>query len=161
MKLQRFSLDAGSLGGKIQLLRPLPSERRDGDTLIVDPWGELAPLRIHPEFATLIPIVTGEAFSHAMHGHMRPLMETIGPEPKHQLIRIPAPHDKCSLAKEGCVMHDLQRCRPRSKKLPECWAPVSEDAAAQRAMSIVTLAWSEGRYVVVVEGDEFVIGGVG
>jgi hypothetical protein len=160
VKLQRFTLDAGSLGGRIDILRPLPSETREGDTLIIDPWGELAPLRAHPEFASLIPIVTGEAMSHALHGYMRPLMEQIGVEPKYQLIQIPAPHDQCSLAEAGCVMFDQRRCHPRSKKLPECWAPVSEEAA-RRAMATVTLAWAEGRYVVVVEGDEFVVGGVG
>jgi hypothetical protein len=160
MKLQRFSLDAGSLGGPIDILRPVPSERREGDTLIVDPWGELAPLRQVPEFATLIPIVDGESFSHALHGRMRPLMEKIGLEPKYQLLSIPAPHDKCSIA-GACVMHDLKRCRPRSKKLPECWQPIGPEESVRRAMSIVTLTWVENRYVVVVEGDEFVIGRVG
>jgi len=164
VKLQRFNLDAGSLGGIIQILRPVPSERREGDTLIIDPWGELAPLRKEPAFAALLPVVTGEAFSHALHGHMRPLMEQIGPEPKHQLIRIPSPHDRCSVAGD-CVMYDAKRCQPRSKKLPECWSPEAGESTpedrAVRAMSIVTLAWAEGRYVVIVAGDEFVVGGVG
>jgi len=160
VKLQRFSLDAGSLGGVIKLLRPLPSERREGDTLFIDPWGDLAPLRDeHPEFAQLIPVVTGEAMSHAVHGRMRPLMEQIGAEPRHQLIRIPAPHDVCRVAGE-CVMYDSKRCQPRSKKLPECWSPEAEEDAL-RAMGIVTLAWAENRYVVVVEGAEFVMSGVG
>jgi hypothetical protein len=159
MKLQRFSLDAGSLGGRIHLLRPVPSETRVGDTLLIDPWGDLASLREEPAFAVLLPIVDGEAFSHAMHGRMRPLMGQIGPEPKHQLIRIPDPHNQCRV--EGtCPMYSLKRCHPRRLKLPECWTPES-DERAQRAMAIVTLAWAEGRYVVIVEGDEFVIGGVG
>lgn len=158
MKLQRFSLDAGSLGGRIHILRPVPSERREGETLIVDPWGELAPLREVPEFAQLIPVVDGEAFSHALHGWMRPLMEKIGPEPQHQLIRIPAPFDKC-VVRSKCIMHHKERCQPRSKKLPECWMPGREDLPREvlRAVSVVTLAWAEDRYVVVVEGDEFVV----
>ena len=159
MKLQRFNLDAGSLGGRIQILRPIPKETREGDTLVIDPWGDLAPLREEPEFALLLPIVDGEAFSHALHGRMRPLMEQIGPEPKHQLARIQPPFDKCQVA-DTCPMHDLKRCHPRRLKLPECWMPNSGDLS-RRAMSVVTLAWSEGRYVVIVEGDEFVIGGVG
>ena len=160
MKLQWFTLDAGSLGGRIDILRPIPRERRDGDTLMVDPWGDLAPLRLVPEFAQLIPVVDGESFSHALHGRMRPLMEQIGPEPKHQLIRIPPPHNQCSLANDGCIMFDAKRCHPRSKKLPECWWPLGEEDA-RRAMSTVTLAWMENRYVLVVEGDEFVVSRVG
>ncbi len=155
MKLQRFTIYAGSLGGTVQVLKPTPSETRDGDTLTIDPWGDLAPLREVPEFATLIPVVSGPTMSHALHGHMRPLMEQIGPEPKHQLIRIPAPYDVCSMAGE-CVMYDAKRCHPRSKKLPECWWPDAEEGV-RRAMAVVTLAWAENRYVVVVEGDEFVV----
>jgi hypothetical protein len=160
MKLQRFRLNAGSLGGWINLLRPLPSETREGDMLVIDPWGELAPLRLVPAFAALLPVVSGEAFSHAMHGWMRPLMESIGPEPKYQLLRIPPPHNKCVLT-SNCIMHDLKRCQPRSKKLPECWTPEGLEESARRAMGIVTLAWAENRYVVIVGGDEFVVGGVG
>ncbi len=155
MKLQRFSLDAGTYGGVIKLMRPLPSQRREGDTVIIDPWGALAPLRDEPAFAALIPVVTGEAMSHALHGRMKPLMEQIGPEPKYQLIRIEHPHDVCQVARD-CIMYDERRCRPRSKKLPECWSPISEESA-RRAMAVVTLAWAENRYVVVVAGAEFVV----
>jgi len=159
MKLQRFSLDAGSIGGKIDILRPLPSEKREGDTLIVDPWGVLAPLREVPAFAVIIPVVDGESFSDALHGRMRPLMEKIGPEPKHQLARLRPPFTECMRA-GTCFMFDERRCHPSRKKLPECWRPRGGDGAAQRAMATVTLAWSEGRYVVIVEGDEFVVGRV-
>jgi len=157
MKLQRFSLDVGSLGGKIDILRPLPTETRDGDRLLVDPWGVLAPLREAPEFATLLPVVDGEAFSDALHGRMRPLMLQIGPEPKYQLVRIPAPFNEC-VRSGSCIMFDAKRCQPRSKKLPECWLPRGSEGAAQRAMAIVTLTWAENRYVVIVEGVEFVVG---
>lgn len=158
MKVQRFNLNAGSLGGVIQVLRPVPRETREGDTLVVDPWGDLAPIRMVPEFASLIPVVSGEVFSHALHGYLRPLMEVIGPEPEHQLIRIPAPHNRCSLAAD-CISYDRSRCQPRSSKLPECWAPEGEQAA-RAAMALVTLAWVEARYVIVVEGPEFVVGRV-
>jgi len=157
MKLQRFNLNAGSLGRIIQILRPLPSEKREGDGILVDPWGVLAPLREVPLFAQLIPVIEGEALSHALHGWMRPLMESIGPAPEHQVIRIPSPFDQCSRAK-SCIMYNERRCRPRSKKLPECWLPDGGGLAVQHAMSTVTLAWVEGRYVVVVAGPEFVIG---
>jgi len=156
MKLQRFSLNAGSLGGKIDILRPLPTETREGDRLLVDPWGVLAPLREVPEFAALLPVVDGEAFSDALHGRMRPLMLQIGPEPKYQLARLPPPFNECRRAAK-CIMFDKRRCHPRSKKLPECWTPEGSPEA-QRAMATVTLTWAEGRYVVIVEGAEFVAG---
>ena len=156
MKIQQFDLDAGSLGGVIHLLRPVPSEVREGPNLLIDPWGELAPLRLVPEFAVLIPIVTGEAMSHALHGWMRPLVEALGIEPRYQLLRIPDPHNVCSLA-GSCMMHDSKRCHPRHKKLPECWLPEGVPEA-RRAMAVVTQAWVEDRYVVIVEGAEFVIG---
>jgi len=159
MRLQRFSLNAGSLGGKIDILRPLPTEERQGETLIVDPWGELASLRDVPEFAALIPVVDGESFSDALHGRMRPLMEKIGPEPKNQLASIRPPFDECMRA-GTCIMFDKRRCHPRRKKLPECWLPKGAEEDAQRAVATVTLTWAEGRYVVIVEGDEFVAGRV-
>jgi len=158
MKLQRFSLDVGSLGGPIDILRPLPSEKREGDTLIVDSWGILAPLRDVPGFAALIPVVDGESFSDALHGRMRPLMEKIGPEPKYQLARLRAPFTECERAAK-CFMYDKRRCHPCRKKLPECWWPRGGgDDAAQQAMATVTLTWAEGRYIVIVEGAEFVVG---
>lgn len=152
-RLRQFRIDTRHWG-ELKILRPLPSEERDGDTLIVDPWGDLAPLRDEPAFATLIPVVSGEVFSMALHGYAKPLIDVLGREPIHQLIKVEAPYHQCSL-RGACVMHDAARCHPRSKKLPECWWPETLTDEARRAVATVTLAWAEGRYVVVVEGDEF------
>lgn len=150
-------MDAGSLGGEIRLLRPVPREFRQDDKMIVDPWGDLAPLRQEPEFAKLIPVVTGEAFSHAMYGWMRPLMDQLGSEPRFKLMKIVEPYNRCS-ARNDCVMFNKDVCQPRHPKLPECWSPDVSDHSVIGPMAVVTLAWSEGRYVIVVDGDEFVIG---
>lgn len=151
MKVQRFIISTAHFGD-IPVLRPVPTETRQGDTLIIDPWGVLAPVRDYvPELARLIPVVTGEEWSHALHGHARPLMLRIGAAPK-ALLKL-TPLRECWLKGE-CIMYDTKRCVP-NKKLPECWQPTDVDDLALRAVALVTLAWAEGRYVVVVEGEEF------
>ena len=150
MKVQRFRLDTAHFG-QILVLRPIPSESRQGDVLTIDPWGCLAPIRdLAPELGRLIPVVTGEEWSHALHGHAHPLMQKLGPRPQDLLKMTPI--RKCSLQK-SCVMHHPKHCLP-NPKLPECWWP-DLDPEIQRPVSTVTLAWAEGRYVVVVEGAEF------
>jgi hypothetical protein len=45
-------------------------------------------------------------------------------------------------------------CKPGTGKLPGCYqAPAPKEIAA--IISMIGIAWDEGRYVVVVEGDEF------
>lgn len=154
MKVQRFIIATADFGS-VPILRPIPTEERQGDTLLIDPWGVLAPIRDHvPRLARLIPVVTGEEWSHALHGHARPLMLRIGAEPK-ALLKL-TPFRECAL-KHECVMHHTTRCLP-NPKLPECWVSGEVAETARRAVSVVTLAWAEGRYVVVVEGAEFSLG---
>lgn len=151
MKVQRFTIATIDFGS-IPILRPVPSEERQGDTLIIDPWGVLAPIRDQaPQLARLIPVVTGEEWSHALHGHARPLMLKLGAAPS-ALLKL-TPLRDCLLKKE-CILHHPTRCLP-NKKLPECWEAAGLEEVARRAVSVVTLAWAEGRYVVVVEGVEF------
>lgn len=152
--IQRFSLTT-SQWGEVKILRPTPHEQRVGEAIHEDPWGELSPLR-ETSFASLIPVVSGEVFSMALHGYAKPLMEQIGPEPRYQLIRIPPLYRQCSQRKP-CLMFDSKVCRPGHKRLPECWAPEVEVPAAMRAVAMVTHAWTEDRYVVIVEGGEFTL----
>jgi len=154
VKLQRFTISTQAFGD-VPLMRPTPAEERQGDTLLVDPWGVLAPVRDHvPGLARLIPVVSGEVFSHALHGHARPLMLVLGPTPQ-ALLKMTKVRE-CALQKD-CVMYDVRRCCP-NKKLPECWWPQDVEEVARRASALVILAWAEGRYVVVVEGAEFSLG---
>lgn len=150
MKVQRFTIKTADFGD-IPVLRPIPTEERISDTLVIDPWGVLAPVRdLVPVLAALVPVVTGEEWSHALHGHARPLMLKIGPTPK-ALLKL-TPLREC-IMRTKCVMYDSKRCVPGTK-LPECWWPgVAEDA--RRAAALITLTWAEGRYVVVVAGVEF------
>jgi hypothetical protein len=39
--------------------------------------------------------------------------------------------------------------------VPDCFSPEGLEAEAQLAAAVVVSAWVEGRYVIVVEGDEF------
>jgi hypothetical protein len=154
MKIQRFTIQTENFG-EIPILRPVPSEVRQGDTVLIDPWGELAPVRDHaPHLARLVPVVTGEEWSDALHGHARPLMLKIGPAPA-ALLKLTDVRE--CLTKTQCVMYDPKRCQP-GKKLPECWWPAEVEEAARKAAQIITLAWAEGRYVVVVAGAEFSLG---
>lgn len=152
MKVKRFTLDTRHWG-PVKMLRPIPSEERVGDLVEVDPWGGLAPLREHPDFAINIPVVSGEVYSQAMHGYAKPLLEALGREPRFQLKTVPGPYRVCAIRDE-CIMHDAGRCSP-GKKLPECWQPEGSSKEALRAMALVMLAWAEDRYVVVVEGGEY------
>ena len=151
MKVQRFTITTTDFGN-VPILRPVPTEERQGETLIIDPWGVLAPIRDQaPQLAGLIPVVTGEEWSHALHGHARPLMLKLGAAPS-ALLKL-TPLRDCFLKKD-CLMHHPTRCLP-NKKLPECWGAAGLEEVARKAVAVVTLAWAEGRYVVVVEGAEF------
>lgn len=151
MQVHRFTIKTQDYGD-IPVLRPIPTQERKGDTLVIDPWGVLAPVRDEaPDLAKLIPVVSGETFSHALHGYARPLMQVLGPAPQ-ALIKM-TPLRVCALKRE-CIMYDAKRCSP-NRKLPECWVPEGVGASARLAASLVTLAWVEGRYVLVVEGPEF------
>ncbi len=125
--------------GKILLLVALAL---DGD-----PWGRLAPLRGTP-WEAQIQIVSGEAYSHALHGWATPLMREMGPPPLVRAARIPVEVGQCVLY--GPCLGSSSFCRP-AKKLPSCYEAPIEIA------SRVALAWREGRYVVVVQGAEFVL----
>lgn len=151
MRVHRYIIKTQDYGD-IPILRPLPAEERHGDAMVIDYWGVLAPVRDEaPPLAKLLPVVSGEVFSHALHGFARPLMQVLGPPPQ-ALVKM-TPFKACSL-KGYCVMYDAKRCIP-GKKLPECWTPEGLETAVQRAVALVTMAWAEGRYVLIVEGPEF------
>lgn len=142
MNVQRYTLATRDYGS-FKILRPVP---RHGD-----PWGDLAPLKGTP-WEPLVPVVSGEVFSHALHGYAKPLMGVIGPTPGALLRKVPDEVRLCSLRDE-CVMYLPERCHP-CKKLPECYRPDGPGEARLPA-SVVALAWAEDRYVVVVQGAEF------
>lgn len=123
------------------VLRPLPDA--------AGPWGVLSPLLGTP-YEPLISVVDGEDLSHALHGMGTPLMNAIG-RPPARLLKM-APQDLCRIH-GNCVMFSREDCYP-CPRVPLCFeAPLNDLASA--VASVVVQAWKEGRYVVVVEGDEF------
>jgi hypothetical protein len=117
-----------------------------------DLWGALAPLR-GTAWEPHIKAVSGEVLSHALHGWATPLMRTIGVEPIVLGRRVSAEDGLCKLYK--VCLGAQKGCRP-GPRLPDCYdAPVS--ALASEAAAYVSLAWKEGRYVLVTDSPEFVI----
>jgi len=141
-RIARFVISTAHFGD-LKVLRPIP--------LPDEPWGPLAPLRGTP-WGDLIPTVSGENLSHALHGHAKPLMEEIGPEPRTLLRRIQDPHRDCSLSKACLTRGDY--CFPHPK-VPECYLPPNLESPATLVAAVVALAWAEGRYVLIAEGAEF------
>lgn len=144
--LNRFSLDSKEWG-RILILRPVPL---DGNI-----WGDLDCLR-DTLIGKLIPIVSGEAFSNALHGYITPLMNEIGPHPHGLLKQIPDGFRICGMY-NNCLMYDSKICLP-CPKTPECYVPPNIEPKCIMAAAAVILSWVEGRYVIVVEGNEFSLG---
>ena len=143
MKLARFTIDSDDWG-QILVMRPVP---RGGD-----PWGDLAPLRETP-WGDLITIVSGESLSFALHGDVTVLMREIGPHPRGLSKKVPKEYRWCTLHKSGCLTAS-DKCEP-GPNLPFCYSPPNLPEEARLPAAAVALAWQEGRYVVVVEGQEF------
>ena len=141
--LHRFTINSPEWG-EVKILRPIPTGE--------DGWGSFAPLR-GTVWEDLLPIVDGEATSHALHGHATPLMRQIGLPPKALLQLVPAPHRACSLM-GGCIAYKAVDCQPRSK-MPDCFTPDGVSDEIQLLAATVLLAWKEGYYVVIVSGPEF------
>lgn len=116
-----------------------------------DPWGVLAPLR-GSSWGDQIPIISGEMWTYALHGHTHPLRQKLGSPPVVRAKRLPVVDRECSDFK--CALR-TELCLPGSGKLPNCYqSPWRE---MHRLTYALATAWDEGRYVVVVSGLEFVI----
>ncbi len=145
MNVVRFALDSKEWG-RVLLLRPIPR----GDNI----WGDLAPLQGTP-WGDLLPTVTGEALSHALHGHIMPLMRQLGTPPRGLNQKVPSGYRWCDMRDNGCLIAS-SHCQP-GPKLPACFVPPEVPPEAKMAVTVVALAWAEGRYVILVEGPEFAV----
>ncbi len=143
MKLQRLTISSPQWSD-ILVLRPIPSA--------TDPWGDLAPLR-GTEWEGLVQVVDGEVFSHALHGHVMPLIRVLQKHPKALLAAVPEKYRPCDLRK-GCIMHQSKKCHP-CVKVPDCYIPSGLEEDQSEPAGVVCRAWAEGRYVLVVKGQEF------
>jgi hypothetical protein len=121
-----------------------------------DPWGVLSPLR-GTVWGSLVREVSGRAISHARHGFSTPLMQEIGPHPRHLARQVSDADGMCVLTRPGACLGAGPNCRP-GLKVPDCYEPPASSPDVQVLAAAVTLAWRDGKYVVVVVGDEFSLG---
>jgi len=138
---------ADPIFGNLKLLFPVPQE---------DPWGVLAPLKETP-WGARIPVVSGAILAHAMHGHTKLLRENLGRPPRIAAQRVPEEEAWCLPGLNGnCAMAGAN-CRPGSGSLPQCYLPPKLTLEQAYLAAAVALAWEEDRYVLIVEGEGFVL----
>ena len=121
-----------------------------------NPWGVLLPMR-DSSWGKQIPVVTGDALSHALHGRVKPLREMLGNPPFQRARMIPLEDRLCYEAQANICQMAKPECHPGSQCVPECYVPPTEDRALRVLGAAVAQAWDEGRYVFVVDGPEFVV----
>lgn len=129
--------------GEVLLLIALPTE----DHL----WGVLAPLQNTP-WGEQIQVVDGGDLSHALHGYATPLVRNLGSPPRRRARRMPADSVRCAL-RDSCPMA-ADHCVP-GPGMPGCYQPPAPEPEILALAAVVARAWAEGRYVMVVEGEEF------
>lgn len=139
-----------TIQGEVKILFPTPTEFRDQDQIVVDPWGKMAPILLSESFASLIPRVGAQTFTSAVYGHTQPLMVHLRYTPREQLIRLPEGFQTCVLQND-CIMFDKKKCTPKSNALPECFEVDHEHKAVAMCISKVIRAWKDGFYFCVVE----------
>ena len=131
--------------GKVLLLFPIPRPN--------NPWGVFLPLK-DTIWGEHIQIVTGAAMSHAMHGWATPLVRELGIPPLVRAKRIPELDGRCALMKT-CISAGVE-CRP-GVKLPLCYEPPKLVPDVARLAYAVAIAWRNGRHVIIIQGEEFVL----
>ena len=132
------------------------------------PWGEYEILK-NTSWEQGITEVSGESFSHALHGWLVPLKRELGRKPEVSASRITDEEGSCSLH-GACVGWNAAFCRPSGKAPdntkesgpPRCYeAPVIREDPQGRQQALknrLAFAWKEGRHSVVVVGSEFNLG---
>lgn len=141
--IRRFTITDQRTSEKIEVLRPLPD--RDSE------WGVFECIR-ETEIGSLIPVVSGEALSHALHGYMQPLQDSLLRTPKHQFRKIT--EDLTCSEIEHCILANPAICVPCTAT-PHCYMPQGYQGQTAHAISTIVRAWADGRYVLVVSGVEF------
>ncbi len=141
--LRQATLMDEAIAPPLRVMWPIPTKAAS--------WGVLEPLK-QSAWGKQIPIVTGEVWSLALHGRTRPLRLLLGSPPRVRANRLPVAERACIMP--NCVLRGVH-CIPGSGKLPNCYQPQSPEL--RRLQYAVGMAWDEGRYVIVVEGSEFVL----
>jgi len=106
-------------------------------------------------------VVSGASYSHALHGHLIPLLRELGRDPRASGRRVSEEEGLCGV-RSTCMSWNPKLCRPGGQHKgspgpPTCYdAPLeSPDPEVAHLFRRVALAWSEGRHTVVVEGPGF------
>ena len=145
MKPLKSFILKGTSWGDLKIKSPVPSS--------VSAWGPLQALQ-GTFFEKLIPVVSGETFSHALHGHAMPLIRELGVSPKVCLRKVPKEYKWCARYQaQDCVMAN-NGCHVE-KQLPDCFEIQGAQGKFDAAGTQVLLSWRDGFYVIVVEGSEF------
>ena len=120
-------------------------------------WGAFEPLR-GTSWGKGITEVSGDAVSHALHGHPHPLVKALGRPPSANGKKVNDAERTCALH-QGCIGWDTAHRRPSGNlKKGEYGPPGCYEAPIMGASSIATrvcLAWKEGRPTIVVTCHEF------
>lgn len=133
--------------GTLKLLIAYPSEREGA-------WGTLTPLQGAKPWCDLVAQVPAEALSHALHGWATPLMKVIGRAPSALTRLVGRDAGECALKAE-CIGWNAKNCVPKAGA-PSCWEPPGDlPPEASALVGDMVRAWAEGRYVLVVVGQEF------
>ena len=146
--LRRIKLDDGAWG-EIRICYSIP---RPGNL-----WGVLKPLQ-ETSWGKLIPEISGDSLSEALHGNATPFMREAGRAPKDIGRRLTASdatcrlrQDRsCHLAKDECTVSPL-------RELPFCYEAPNLEPPHFEIANFVAQMWNEGHYVVVLKTEGFVL----
>jgi hypothetical protein len=150
---------------KVDLTGPPPKDgRKNPDKIFLlvtigtaEDWGEFEPLR-GSTWAHGITVVSGESYSHALHGFFHPLQKELGRDPLASARRVSPKEGEC-LMREDCINWKPELCRPGGKLKkevgpPDCYYPPIEsspDDPTVKLLTEVVLAWKESRHTIVVD----------
>lgn len=136
---------------KVPRILLLVTEGTKGD------WGELEPLR-GTSWEAGVELVDAESFSHALHGHVLPLLRALGRDPSASGKRVSEAEGSCAM-RGSCASWVADRCRPGGKgNPPACYEPPLSPGSGSSVTQLfrtVAAAWAEGRHTVVVVGEGF------
>jgi len=101
------------------------------------------------EIVALLPSVTKEVFDNALTGWTKPLVESLGPQPKGLLLKLPEESREC-WSRVNCPLH-FKACTFLHKGMPWCFGPAGyEDEDQRKLVADLISIWRESVYVLVV-----------
>lgn len=113
------------------------------------PWGHYRFL-VGTPWESLFPRIPHDVLDQALRGHVRPLMQILGPPPKAFVKRLPLVERPCAQRK-SCI-NAGDHCIP-GPKLPDCWEPNTFHGEQATLMNYVVRQWRDGT-IIIVELDQ-------